>query len=280
MIYEIDFRAETHEFPKKIIWATDLHLDAADKAQHRLFCELAISYEPDIVLIGGDISNGETSLIHLRQLAKLIKKPLYFVLGNHDFYHGSIYNIRKIAHEITEEFPNVKYLTDGGVVPLSEQTALIGHDGWYDGRSGDFMHSDIMLNDYFLIDELKKLSQDARLHKLNQLGSEAADYLKKTLIEAFEKYDRVIILTHVPPFAEACFYDGRICDANWAPHFVGQATGEALEDVMGRYLSKQLLVLCGHTHSGNDVEILPNLRVVSGQTELGVPNVQGLILIN
>lgn len=280
MSYEIDFRNEEGGAVKRLIWSTDLHLDAVDKGQCRLYFDLMAAYEPDIVLIGGDISNGIGSLTHLRNLAKLIDKQFYFVLGNHDFYYGSIANIREEARLLSREMPQIQYLTDNGIAPLSEKTALIGHDGWSDGRAGDFLNSDVMLNDYFFIEELKRLTQEERLLKLNQLGNEAAEYLQMKLMESLKNYDRVVLLTHVPPFEEACFYEGLPCDANWAPHFVGYATGQALEKVMRDHPNKELLVLCGHSHWGNDLHILPNFRVVTGHSDLGSPNVQGLILVN
>jgi 3',5'-cyclic-AMP phosphodiesterase len=280
MTVELDFREGNTEPLKRLVWTTDLHLDAADRVQYRRFYKMILAKQPEAVLIGGDICNGPSSLVHLRQLAKLVDKPFYFVLGNHDFYYSSIAKIRTLAKEVSREFPNVHYLTNGGVVKLSQKVALIGHDGWSDGRAGDFLNSDIMLNDYYLIDELKRLNHEERLVKLNELGIEAAEYLRKAMLEAFEEYDRVILLTHVPPFQKACLYEGRPCNDNWAPHFVGRAMGEAFEEVMSRYPSKQLLVLCGHSHSGNDIFILPNLRVVTGQSELGILNIQGLILVN
>ena len=280
MSHEIDFRGEDGERVKRLVWATDLHFDAADRAHFNLFFDLFRAHEPDLVLIGGDISNGVTSLNYLANLAKHINKPFYFVLGNHDFYYGSIGEIRKEARELTAESPSTYYLTDGGIIPLTQHTALIGHDGWSDARAGDFIHSDIMLNDYFLIDELKRLNHEERQLKLHELGDEAAIYLKSQLVKALETYDRIVLLTHVPPFEEACLYEGSPADSNWTPHFVGKAAGEAIEEVMKANADKQLLVLCGHSHSGQDVHILPNLRVVTGQAELGVPNVQGLIFIN
>jgi len=280
MNYEIDFRSESGSGFQRLVWSTDLHLDAVDKAQYRQFFDLITAYEPDIVLIGGDISNGIASLKHLNHLAKVIDKPVYFVLGNHDFYYGSISKIREIAHALTKEYPQIIYLTDNGIIPLSEQTALIGHDGWSDARAGNFFQSDIMLNDYFLIEELKNMTMEERQLKLHQLGDEAAVYLKNQLISAFKKYQRVILLTHVPPFEEACVYQGAIGDPNWTPHFVSKATGIAIENVMEDHPDKQLLILCGHAHWGNEVDIIPNLHVVTGHSELGNPNVQGLIFVN
>jgi Icc protein len=277
---EIDFRGADGDRIQRVVWSTDLHLDAVDKVQYALYFDLMVAYEPDIVLIGGDVSNGKASLVHLQNLAKFINRELYFVLGNHDFYYDSITKMRTAAKYLTKIVPNIYYLSNSGIISLSRKTALIGHDGWSDGRAGNFLESDVMLNDYLLIDELKKLNHEERLYKLNELGSEAAEYLKKQLTKALKTYDRVILLTHVPPFEEACFHDGNPCDERWAPHFVGKATGEAIEKVMSLHPEKQLLVLCGHSHWGNNIQILPNLRVVTGHSELGVPNIQGLIFIN
>jgi predicted phosphohydrolase len=280
MDYEIDFRHDNGGPIKRLIWSTDLHFDAADRAQYQLFFDLIKAYEPDFVLIGGDISNGMSSLKHLINLAKFIKKQFYFVLGNHDFYYGSISEIRAAAQRLTEKEPRLHYLTDNGIIALTEQTALIGHDGWSDAKARDFLSSDVMLNDYFLIDELKRLSHEERFHKLHELGAQAAEYLKRQLVKALESYEKVVLLTHVPPFEESCLFEGLPAGSDWAPHFVGKAVGEALEAIMKECPSKQLLVLCGHSHWGQDIQILPNLRVVTGHSELGIPNVQGLILIN
>lgn len=280
MGHEIDFRNENGGLIKRLTWSTDLHFDAADHAQFQIFFELIIAHEPDFVLIGGDISNGISSLTYLANLANVIDKPFYFVFGNHDYYYGSIALMRKAAKKMMEEMPQLHYLTDNGIIALSEKTALIGHDGWSDARAGDFLNSDVMLNDYFLIDELKRLTHEERRVKLNELGDEAAQFLKKQLTEALKNYERVVLLTHVPPFEESCLYEGVPAEGNWTPHFVGKATGDVLEAIMKQHPEKHLLVLCGHSHWGHEIQILPNLRVLTGHAELGIPNVQGLILIN
>lgn len=280
MTNEILFSDPASPHLKKIVWATDLHLDAADKAQYIQFCDAVNQMKPDAVLIGGDVCNGQNALQYLKYLAANISKPIYFVLGNHDYYYGSIYQTRTMAKKLFAESPYLHYLTDGGVFELTPDTALIGHDGWYDGRAGDFLNSTVQLNDYLLIEELKDLTPKDRLQKLNALGDEAASYLEATLKIAFEKYQRVILLTHVPPFKQACFYEGKMCDDNWAPHFVSQVLGEALLRVKESIPNHPLLVLCGHSHSGVDTQIVSDLHVVAGEAELGNPKVQGLIYVN
>lgn len=263
--------------PRKLLWATDLHIDAAEKAYLDQFHQFIEASDPAAILVGGDISNGYQSLIHLKNMAERFKKPLYFILGNHDFYYGSIQKMRGKVKQLTAEVPNLVYLTDASVIELSATTALIGHDGWYDGKAGDFLKSDVILNDYFLIDELKNLTPEARLATLNAMGAEAGRAMRKALSAAFQRYKKVILLTHVPPFVESCMHDGQMCDANWGPHFVSQTSGEALIEVAEQHLEKQLLVLCGHTHAAADVAILPNLRALTGESVLGAPSAQGII---
>lgn len=266
---------------QKLLWSTDLHLDAADKAQHQQFFELVQAHQPDAILIGGDISNGFNSLVHLQHLAKLINKPFYFVFGNHDFYHGSIKQIRKMAIEVTSKYERLCYLTASGVIEITPSTALIGHDGWSDGLAGNFLRSDVMLNDYLFIEELTNISPEDRLARLNELGAEAALDLAQKLDQVITKnYKRVIVLTHVPPFKEACIYNGKVCDDNWAPHFVGHATGEIIKKIAEQATDLQILVLCGHSHRSADIHVLPNLHILAGESELGVPSVQGLIHVN
>src|SRR5437016_129509 len=85
----------------KIFWATDLHLDAVSTKIHRKFLESIVIKDPEIVLIGGDICNGVKCLSLLKNLARLLKGYCYFVLGNHDYYYGSI---EKSRHQAEETF--------------------------------------------------------------------------------------------------------------------------------------------------------------------------------
>jgi predicted MPP superfamily phosphohydrolase len=73
-----------------IIWVTDLHLNFVPPEQiQSFFLELA-ALRPACLLVGGDIGDGATYGEYLRAVAELLKVPVYFVLGNHDFYRSSI----------------------------------------------------------------------------------------------------------------------------------------------------------------------------------------------
>jgi hypothetical protein len=195
-----------------------------------------------------------------------VQRPVYFVLGNHDFYHGSIAEVRETVRDRCSAVPDLHWLSDAGVVPLTHETCLVGHDGWGDGRLGNYQSSDVMLNDWTLIKEFGGLYEDRpeRLAKLHALGDEAAAHFRAILPDALRRFRHVAVLTHVPPFREACWHDGQISDDNWLPHFSCKAVGDVLLEAMNAATNHRMTVLCGHTHGGGEAQILPNLRVLTG----------------
>src|SRR5690606_27301024 len=103
------------------------------------------------------------------------------------------------------------------------------------------------------------LSKTERLARLNALGDEAAAYCRKWLPDALHRYAHVYFLTHVPPFRDACWHQGQLSDDAFLPHFACEAVGNVLIDIMRQHPDRQLTVLCGHTHSPGQAQILENL---------------------
>lgn len=273
------------------LWITDVHFDFVSEGRRRRFVQSLAERRPEAVLLGGDIAQADSFADYLRELGGAVAAPIYFVLGNHDYYRGSIAAVRKQARALHHENAQLVWLPAAGVAALSETTALIGHGGWGDARAGDYDATTIVLNDYLLIDDLRRTFHDSiptlpppldprailtdRLReKLEQLGDEAAAHLRRTAAEALTWAKEVVVLMHVPPFREACWYQGRTSDDNWAPHFVCAAAGQALREVMQSYPDQRMTVLCGHTHSPGRAEILPNLTVLTGGAEYGEPSIQ------
>ena len=261
----------------KLAWATDIHLDHAGESARRKFCQ-SVKEQADALVVTGDIAESHILGSALTALATLTERPVYFVLGNHDFYRGSVAGTRRQVGYVVGE--GLVYLSQAGVVELTPTTALVGHDGWADGRLGDLDGSDVILNDFLLIDELKHwrdthtLDKPALRRALEALGDEAAGYLKSVLAPAAEQYSKVIVATHIPPFREAAWYQGRPSADDYLPFFSCKAVGDVLLDVAQVASEVQMLVLCGHTHGGGEIQVAENLRVVTGPAEYGRPEIQ------
>ncbi len=266
----------------RLAWMTDVHLNFLDPLGRRRFLETARD-QADAFVISGDIAESPSILGVLQQMEDVLRKPVHFVLGNHDFYRGSIGRTRFEVAELAREREFLTYLTAAGVVELSPQTALVGHDGWADARLGDFAGSDVVLNDYFLIDEVRKLKGDFDLDKpalqeaLNGLGDEAARHFEVVLQQALARYPSVIAVTHAPPFKEAAWYNGRHSDDNWLPHLTCKAVGDCMRRTMEANPQSRLLVLCGHTHGSGEARIADNLQVLTGAAEYGNPQIQQVV---
>ena len=109
---------------------------------------------------------------------------------------------------------------------------------------------------------------------MQQLADKATTHLDSILQRALNMSDHVICLTHVPPFREACWHEGRISDEMWLPHFSCEIVGEILAKHMSQFPEKRMTVLCGHTHSSGVAMISQNLRVITGCAVYGHPEIQ------
>lgn len=262
---------------KRLAWATDIHLNFAGPETVAAFGRAVAASGADALVISGDIAEAAYWEEHLTDLELRVGLPIHFVLGNHDFSGSSIAHVRQRAEALSARRPELSWLPAAGVVPLTERTCLIGHDGWADGRCGDYAGSTVMLNDYRLIRELASLGGDERLRRLHQLGDEAAAHCRRLLPEALDRFEHIVAVTHVPPFREACWHQGAISDDNWLPHFTCRAVGEVLAEFMRARPDRDMLVLCGHTHGEGQARILPNLLVRTGGAEYGKPALQSMI---
>lgn len=258
-------------------WATDIHLEFATEEQVEGFIEALAATGADCVLLGGDIDHAGRTAETLARIAEAVGRPVHFVLGNHDFYGRSIEETRQAVGRRCLGSPHLSWLNVAGVVALTEATALVGHDGWADGRLGDYAASDVEVNDYYLIGEFKGLGKPARLDLLHRLGDEAARHFRRVLPEALERHRKVVVLTHVPPFREACWHEGRASDDGWLPHFSCGAAGDVMAEEMRARPDRDLLVLCGHTHGAGEARILHNLHVLTGGAQYGAPAVQRVL---
>ncbi len=251
----------------KLAWLTDIHLNFLEIEERNSFYEKILQSGSDAILITGDIAEAPSLAGMLNEILAYINKPIYFVLGNHDYYRGGIQDVREGIIELSQSNPELFWLGASGIQKLDKSTILLGQDAWADGRLGDFPNSRVALNDSRLITDLfdaKLLGRFKLLEKMQQLADIDANRLENDLLKAIDyKPRKILVLTHVPPFKEACTYQGRMSDDDWLPFFSSKATGDVLERTAERNQDIEFLVLRGHTHGKADVQILNNLTVNS-----------------
>ncbi len=267
----------------KLGWLTDIHLNFIDEdARHKFFQEI-VDTQCDGVLISGDIAEAPWLVDILNEMEEHVKKPIYFILGNHDYYRGQINEVREAMRSLTQTHEKLFWLPASGRQQLSKDTFLIGQDGWADGRLGDYENSRVVLNDSRLISDLfqgKILDKYQLLEKMQELADADAAKLKNELEQAVNQNPKkIIVLTHIPPFKEACFHKGEMSNDDWLPYFSSKITGDVLTDIARQNLEIEFLVLCGHTHSKACFSPFNNLIVEAGKAEYRQPEIQKIILI-
>lgn len=266
--------------PRRLGWTTDIHLNFVSLDAWEAFVNCVRIAKLDGLLITGDISESEDVCWQLQRIVEALDLPIYFVLGNHDFYHGSVVDVRDRVHALCDQDARLHYLTSPTLPGESDATkieklvggwVLCGDDGWADARVGDYFGTPVRMNDFRLIDDIANLSSEDRRRKLRRLGAEAAWRLDKQLRLVSQHGERILVLTHVPPFRESCWYEGGQTNDEWAPFFVCGAVGWILKRFCARHPRHQVLVLCGHTHHAGRAEMMDNLQVWTGGAQYGVP---------
>ncbi len=247
----------------KIALLADLHLDHLLEDQRRKLLEKIASGGFDAALICGDIATAHTIDKFLRILAEGLAMPIYFVLGNHDYWDGAIVAVRDKVRTLDRELQNLHYLLDAGVVHLTEDVCLIGHDCWYDTRYGTY-GDQIGMNDFLYINDLQNLTFEQRRQKLIAMAGEAASWFKR-LLSGTSEFDHILVATHTAPFQETS-----IASKKWEqalheyllPYYSSKVVSELLLDHMRQHPEQRMTVISGHSHKATEVKILPNLEAM------------------
>jgi len=160
-------------------WLSDIHLNFLSPAALGSFFYDLAEHDVDAWLVGGDIGEANSLFGYLDAFARL-PVHTYFVLGNHDYYRGSIGRIR-VAKALVDPGPNLTWLTDAECIELSADTALVGDDGWADGRIGNALTTPIELNDFYLIRELSGLERAELVRHYRPLGMRRRSVCSRSL---------------------------------------------------------------------------------------------------
>lgn len=263
----------------RLVWTTDLHLNTVPTHEWEQWVDQANAIQADGLVITGDISEGDDVVPQLQRIVTDINLPVYFVLGNHDFYGSTFQSTRQNVIHACRDSQQLYYLTDLSALQLSAGIYLVGEDGWADGTVGNYEESTIHLRDFESIGDFKVSGQFAWKQQLFELGRASATRLRTKLAQLPTDTRQVLFLTHAPPFREACWYEGKTTDDNWAPFFVAGQVGDTLLDFSRLNPDCKITVLCGHTHHAGLATMNPNLQVHTGSATLGRPKVEATITV-
>jgi len=263
---------------RHIAWLSDIHLDFLDKVRRRAFYQTIIDAEVDGVVISGDICNSSHLTEHLTEMVKAVKVPVWFTLGNHDYYGSTVKATRKKVEALCKKQPLLKWLHKEGVIALSEEIGLIGVDSWADGRAGHYWESNVELADHRLIGDLKGLDAAGRLKVIQRFANEAEEILGRSLDSALTQFKTVFVVSHVPMFYEACLGpDRRVSGPLWMPHYVWHQGGIAIGDVLQNNAHGHVIVLSGHTHSDIRLRIDDRISIWVASAEYDNPVIADVI---
>ncbi|MCK4608808.1 MAG: metallophosphoesterase [Gammaproteobacteria bacterium] len=264
-------------------WLTDIHLNVLSKDERIAFYQQVIKTKSDAILITGDIADATSLNPVLTEMANTLKKPIYFVLGNHDYYHSEIKKVEVEIKKLCGKNSLLHWLSIEHQISFNNNTLLLGQDGWADGRCGDYQNSRIILNDRRLIYDLftqSLLGKNQLLAKMQELAEVNANALEADLTKSITlNAKKIIILTHVPPFEGACWHQGETNHPDWMPFFTSKIMGDVILAAAQKNPSIEFMVLCGHTHSRGIYQPLPNLLVKTGKAEYCSPEIQEIITI-
>ena len=261
----------------RLVWTTDIHLNHAGLSAWDDWARQVSAAEADAILITGDLSEADDVVFQLRRIAEAFPVTIFFVLGNHDFYSSSIGSTRRNVSAIARDVSALCYLTDSAPVELSPGHFLVGEDGWGDGTEGDYERSTVRLNDFAVIKDFCRVDPISWPRLMRQQGAESADRLRGKLNALPESASNVLVATHVPPFRESCWYEGKTTDDLWAPFFVCGQVGKVLTQFSIENPGVETTVLCGHTHHRGTAQLLPNLVVHTGAADYGKPGVEQVL---
>lgn len=248
----------------EIIWTADVHLNFLTRTADRHGDIKRLAGMCDVpVVISGDIAEGDSFPELLSIFAAEAGVPVYFVLGNHDCYGIT----REQAKEAAAKVEGATYLGNRDApVALSDLVALVGADGWYDCRFGEYALSNLELADFRRIKDLEFLDRDARLEVFQRWADEESFALVNRVERALEAgYATVYAVTHVPPVVPpGAKFEG-------LPYYSNFTMGAMLKVLGSRFPEQFVTVLAGHTHDGGLRRLAPNVEVHISESDYNEP---------
>lgn len=254
----------------ELVWITDPHLNFLSKKDRKAFYDTITG---DVIVISGDIAEAPSYAVIIKEMQRHLKLPVYFVLGNHDYYDGMTV---AEEHKKLRRMWSLKWLPKLDPVNLKDKIYLTGIDGWADMRNGMLKLGSPIMNDHFLIKDFKRRNPE---YTRRRLADADAETLSSKIEQAADKGAKEIyVITHIPPFSQSAQHWGVPSGPEYQIYYSSKATGDILLEKANKYPNLKLTVLCGHSHSEALYVPLPNLTVKTGGAQYYNPKYQTITL--
>lgn len=252
-------------------WCTDLHFDHVPTDRAIQFVNSVAQEQIDGVIITGDIATATTVVQNLAIFEAALQRPIYVVLGNHDFWGSSIAKVRESLTSLASLSSFIRYLPALPYVAIGNQTMLVGHDGWYDALYGDPHASNFALNDWTYTSDFVGQSKSSIIAISRSMAHEATKSVMQSIKQAARYGKHIVVATHVP------ITPGRDMSDPGVPWFSSKMMGDMLRDAAVAYPGIQFTVLCGHSHEAREFDLAKNVRVRVGPAKYGAPSIVDFI---
>lgn len=252
----------------KIIFASDWHLDWFERGTsgyNEVVKDLTLIKSLGFPLLyAGDLTTAHLFTDTVDAALRGFKNGVYVALGNHDFYGTSFAELKDKIRTFSrqQDVPKTRFVDEFDVIRLPDRTAIIGDSGWY---SADEYHpysdmagpyssglSSKSMTDWSVITDFKGGTNPALIKRLSEnLALESAYNIDKKLARVSElknsgdPVNRLVILTHVPPFKEVQHERNDGFDSFYRNIYLG----ETIKDWADANKDVAITVLCGHTHT-------------------------------
>jgi len=233
----------------KIVFTADLHQPVTPQWQIQNLIEEIANFEPEIVILGGDL--GE-SVQDFEKCLSLFKKqftcPLLVFPGNHDLWVRRFSDSKKLWFE---ELPSIAQglgcIWLEGKSFVHQKVGIVGTIGWYDYSAAD---TNIAHSELHYAQEKFNFNSDALLVDWEWSDPEFALRVSQPFIEEIKamevssKVERIIVATHFPILEEQIHRETG--NPGWA--FSNAYAGNLTLGKQVLKAKKLTHILSGHTH--------------------------------
>ena len=241
---------QTQTGTQRLLWLTDPHFEKASPSTQNKIIQRLESKDYDIALATGDIAIASTLSTILPMLAEACSsRPLFVVLGNHDFLGADVKGTLAMVDRICKRHSNLTHLATHAPVRITEHNTLVGHHG----LSG-------------------------RINRRRQDSVESSQQIRRGIFAASKTYTRLLVATHYPPFRTAVMFDKKTCGSQ-KPSFCHPELGYQMINLGRSYDRTHIQVLAGHTHHAAEDVILHNLKCRVGAAGSGHTGIQEILMV-